>query len=73
MPKNADYATMTLEELQAEQERLTDELLEGNVPCNPEERLELLNQRRIKPDNPLALKLDEVEEWLWKRAQRESE
>lgn len=73
MPKNADYATMTLEELQAEQERLTDELLEGNVPCNPEERLELLNQRRIKPDNPLALKLDAVEEWLWKRAQRESE
>ncbi len=73
MPKNADYATMTLEELQAEQERLTDELLEGNVPCNPEERLELLNQRRIKPDNPLALKLDEVEEWLWKKAQRESE
>ncbi len=62
-----DYSSMSVAELQAEQERLSDELLEGNVPCNPEERMELLAQLGVQPDNPTALELAEVEEWLWKK------
>ncbi|MGC4043316.1 MAG: hypothetical protein QM758_05895 [Armatimonas sp.] len=64
---------MTVSELTAEQERLSEELLDGNVPCNPEERLELLEQRRIKPDNPTALKLSEVEDWLARKVTAEHE
>jgi len=64
---------MSVAELQAEQERLSDELLEGNVPCNPEERMELLAQLGVQPDNPTALELAEVEEWLWKKVSHLSE